>query len=280
MKIGVAMFFTDYSMAPGELAMAAEERGFDSLWSPEHSHIPLSRKSPFPSGGDLPKKYYDAMDPFVALTAAAAVTKTLKVGTGICLIAQRDPIQTSKEVSSIDQISGGRFLFGVGNGWNSDEMENHGTVFATRHKLARERIEAMKEIWTKSKAEYHGELVNFDPMMSWPKPVQKPHPPIIVGGGFPHGARRAIAYADGWMPIGGRGGDTLAMLPPFREMLAAAGRKPEEVPVTLFGVGMNGEALKAARDAGVDRVVFGVPPEDKEKVLPLLDKGAAVMKGL
>ena len=200
MRIGGAMFFTDYSMSPTELARALEERGFDSLWVPEHSHIPLTRKSPFPSGGDLPKKYYDVMDPFVVLGAAAAVTKTLLLGTGICLIAQRDPIQTAKQVASIDQISGGRFLFGIGNGWNEDEMANHGTVFESRHKLARERVEAMKEIWTKSKAEYHGEFVNFDPMMTWPKPVQKPHPPIIVGGAFPFGARRALRYGDGWMP--------------------------------------------------------------------------------
>ena len=200
MRIGGTMFFTDYSMSPTELARALEDRGFDSLWVPEHSHIPLTRKSPFPSGGDLPKKYYDVMDPFVVLGAAAAVTKKLLLGTGICLIAQRDPIQTAKQVASIDQISGDRFLFGVGNGWNEDEMANHGTAFASRHKLARERIEAMKEIWTKSKAEYHGEFVNFEPMMAWPKPVQNPHPPIIVGGAFPYGARRALHYGNGWMP--------------------------------------------------------------------------------
>jgi probable F420-dependent oxidoreductase len=155
MRIGGQMFFTDYSMTPTELARALEERGFDSLWVPEHSHIPLTRKSPFPSGGDLPKKYFDVMDPFVVLSAAAAVTTTLLLGTGICLIAQRDPIQTAKQVASIDQVSGGRFLFGVGNGWNEDEMANHGTAFASRHKLAHERIEAMKVIWTQSKAEYH-----------------------------------------------------------------------------------------------------------------------------
>src|ERR1700756_5604287 len=174
------MFFTDYSMTPQELARAAEERGFDSVWSPEHSHIPLSRKSAFPSGGDLPKKYYDAMDPFVGVMAAAAVTKTIKVGTGICLIAQRDPIQTAKLVASIDQLSSGRFLFGVGDGWNREEIENHGTVFATRHKRARETVEAMKAIWTQSPAEYHGEFINFDLMHSQPKPVQQPHPPVLV----------------------------------------------------------------------------------------------------
>src|SRR5580693_9782235 len=179
MDFGAAMFFTDYSMAPGELAPALEARGFESIWAPEHSHIPTSRRTPFPQGGELPKKYYGAMDPFVALTAAAVATKSLKVGTGVCLVAQRDPIQTAKLVASIDNVSGGRFLFGIGNGWNQDEMENHGTVFTTRHKLARERVEAMKAIWTQSKPEFHGEFVNFDAMMAWPKPVQKPHPPVI-----------------------------------------------------------------------------------------------------
>ncbi len=185
MQFGVAIFFTDYSMTPAALGKALEERGFESLWAPEHSHIPLSRKTPFPQGGELPKKYYDAMDPFVSLTAAAVVTTRLLLGTGICLIAQRDPIQTAKLVASIDQVSGGRFLFGVGNGWNQDEMENHGTDFRTRHKRARENVAAMKAIWTHDTAEYHGEFVNFDPMQTWPKPVQRPHPPILVGGAFP-----------------------------------------------------------------------------------------------
>ncbi|MBI3197306.1 MAG: LLM class F420-dependent oxidoreductase [Rhodospirillales bacterium] len=282
MHIGVAMFFTDYSMAPGELALAAEERGFESLWAPEHSHIPLSRKSPVPSGGELPKKYYDAMDPFVTLTAAAAVTKNLKVGTGICLVAQRDPIQTSKQASSIDQLSGGRFLFGVGNGWNSDEMENHGTVFASRHKLARERIEAMKAIWTKSKAEYHGDLVNFDPMMSWPKPVQKPHPPIIVGGAFPYGARRALRYGDGWMPHRVRTtyADVSALLPKFREMAKEAGRDPASVPVTIWGAKEDEGLLKRDRDDGVERLVVSLDSAKADKILPELDRWAKLARAV
>ena len=278
MKFGASMFFTDYSMAPAELAVALEQRGFDIVWAPEHSHIPLSRKSDFIMGGELPKRYYDVMDPFVTLTAAAMATKTLKVATGVCLVAQRDPIQTAKLVASLDQLSGGRFLFGVGNGWNQDEMENHGTDFATRHKLVRERIEAMKEIWTKSKPKYAGDMVKFDEMMQWPKPVQKPHPPIIVGGGFPQGARRAANYGDGWMPIGGRGGDVLSWIKPFHEMLKEKGRKPEDAPITLFGVASDVDALKRARDAGVARAVFGVPVEAKDKVLPVLDKAAAAMK--
>jgi probable F420-dependent oxidoreductase len=276
MHLGVAMFFTDYSMTPQELARAAEERGFDSVWSPEHSHIPLSRKSAFPSGGDLPKKYYDAMDPFVALMAAAAVTKTIKVGTGICLIAQRDPIQTAKLVSSIDQLSGGRFLFGVGNGWNRDEMENHGTVFETRHKLARERIEAMKAIWTKSKAEYHGELVKFDPMMTWPKPVQKPHPPILVGGAFPYGARRALRYGDGWMPHRSRPKypNVRELLPEFRKMAAEAKRDLATVPVTIWGAKEDEDMLKHDRDEGVVRVIVSLESAKSDVILPELDRWA------
>ena len=272
MKLGVAMFFTDYSMTPQELAIAAEQRGFDSVWSPEHSHIPISRKSAFPSGGDLPKKYFDAMDPFVALMAAAAVTKTIKVGTGVCLVAQRDPIQTAKSVASIDQLSGGRFLFGIGNGWNRDEMENHGTKFETRHKLARERVEAMKEIWSKSKPEYHGEMVDFDPMMTWPKPVQKPHPPIWVGGAFPYGARRAIRYGDGWMPHRARPTypNVRDFLPEFRKLAKEAER---DVPVTIWGA-KDGDMLKADRDAGVVRVIISLDSAKSDAILPELDRWA------
>ena len=282
MRIGGAMFFTDYSMSPIDLARALEERGFDSLGVPEHSHIPLSRKSPFPSGGDLPRKYYDVMDPFVVLSAAAAVTRTLLLGTGICLIAQRDPIQTAKQVASIDQVSGGRFLFGIGNGWNEDEMANHGTAFASRHKLARERVEAMKEIWTKSKAEYHGEFVNFDPMMTWPKPVQKPHPPIIVGGAFPFGARRALRYGDGWMPHRTRSSyaDVQALLPKFREMAAEAGRDPASVPITIWGAKENLDLLKRDRDDGVSRLVVSFDSAKADAILPELDRWATLIRQL
>src|SRR5438309_11085252 len=192
MDFGVLMCMTDYAISAPALAQALEERGFESLWVPEHSHIPLSRKTPFPGGGDLPKQYYDAMDPFVMLSAAAAVTKRLKLGTGVCLVIQRDTIQTAKLVASLDQISSGRLLFGIGGGWNAEEIENHGTEFTSRFKKMREQIEAMKEIWTKSTAEYHGDIVDFSPMMTWPKPVQKPHPPVILGGAFPWAARRAV----------------------------------------------------------------------------------------
>src|SRR5258707_2110477 len=256
MHFGITMFPTDYAVAPHELAIEAEARGFEWVRSPEHTQMPTSRKSPWPGGAELPKWYYDTYDPFVAMGAAAVVTKTIKLGTGVCLVVQRDPIHTAKEVATVDRLSGGRLVFGIGGGWNAEEMADHGTAFPSRFKLMRERIEAMKEIWARSKPKYAGEMVKFDGMMQWPKPVQKPHPPIVVGGGFPHGARRAIAYGNGWMPIGGRRRRTPRLLPPFREMLKEKGREQAEVPITLFGVGMDGEALKRARDAGVDRVVF------------------------
>ena len=282
MKFSASMFFTDYSMAPGELAQALEARGFEALWAPEHSHIPLSRKTPFIFGGELQKKYYDVMDPFVSLTAAAVATKTLNVGTGVCLITQRDPIQTAKLVASIDQISGGRFLFGVGNGWNQDEIEDHGTVFATRHKLARERIEAMKAIWTQSKPEYHGEFVNFDPMMTWPKPVQKPHPPILVGGAFPYSARRAIRYGDGWMPqVTEYAKQELAdLIPLFRDMATKAGRDPDSIPITVWGRGPDVEMMQRYRDLGVDRVATSLDSAKADQILPVLDRWAEVIRAV
>jgi len=204
--------------------------------------------------------------------AAAAVTKTIKVGTGVCLVAQRDPIQTAKSVASIDQLSNGRFLFGIGNGWNRDEMENHGTKFETRHKLARERVEAMKEIWSRSKPEYHGEMVNFDPMMTWPKPLQKPHPPIWVGGAFPYGARRAIRYGDGWMPHRARPSypNVRDFLPEFRKLAAEAKR---DVPVTIWGA-KDGDTPKADRDAGVVRVIISLDSAKSGAILPELDRWA------
>jgi probable F420-dependent oxidoreductase len=280
MELGAAMFFTDYSMRPDDLARALEARGFDSLWAPEHSHIPLTRTSPFPSGGELPKKYYDVMDPFVTLTAAAMATRTLKVATGICLVVQRDPIQTAKLVASIDQISNGRFLFGVGGGWNADEMADHGTDYKTRFSLMRERLEAMREIWTKSKAEYHGKFVDFGPMMTWPKPVQKPYPPILIGGNFPNGAKRAIAFGDAWMPHAARPeyADVVEFLPRFRQMAAEAGREPDAIPVTVFGAPAEPDRVKRYRDAGVARICVSLPSEKDDTILPLLDRWAAMMR--
>ena len=280
MQFGASLFFTDYSMSPSVLAAALEVRGFESIWAPEHSHIPLSRKSQWGGGGELPKKYYDVMDPFVSLTAAAMATTTLRLGTGVCLVQQRDPIQTAKLVASIDQISNGRFLFGVGIGWNQDEMENHGVAFDSRAKLAREKIEAMKAIWTQSKAEYHGEFVNFDPMMAWPKPVQKPHPPIIVGGAFPHGARRALRYGDGWIPLSGRAayGDIAEYLPRFQQMASEAGRDLATVPLSMFAVPEDLDTMKRYGDLGISRVVVSLESESAEKILPILDRWAEIIR--
>jgi len=283
MKIGGVMFFTSDSMQPAALARAMEERGFESLWVPEHTHVPLSRDSAYPVGdGVLPRPYYDIYDPFMALTAAAAVTTRLKLGTGITLVVQRDPIVTAKMVSSIDRISNGRFIFGVGNGWNREEVENHGTAFATRHKLARERIEAMKTIWTSEEPEYHGEFVNFRAMAQWPKPVQQPHPPIIVGGAFPQAAKRAIRYGNGWIPhsqaLDSAGLGTT--VDAFRALAIESGRDPADLPITIFRVPDNADRLRFCQQIGIDRVVFSLPEHKEDKILPILDRWAALKQEL
>jgi probable F420-dependent oxidoreductase len=281
MKIGGVMFFTTASMQPAPLARAMEERGFESLWVPEHTHIPSSLKSAYPASGGLVRAYYELMDPFLALNTAATVTTKLKVGTGIALITQRDPIVTAKMVSSIDQLSGGRFLFGVGNGWNQDEIENHGTAFESRHKLARERVEAMKAIWTEEEPEYHGEFVNFGKMKQWPKPFQKPHPPIIVGGAFPYAARRAVRYGDGWIPRDDwLDRDGIEVLDKFRAMAKEAGRDPASLSISTFRVPDDLERLKRYRELGIDRVVFSLPAEKDEKIMPILDRWAELNRQL
>ena len=279
MEFGASIFFTDYSITPAELAVALEERGFDSLWAAEHSHIPVPRKTPPPGGGELHKRYYDVMDPFVTLTAAGCATKKLKLATGICLVIQRDTIQTAKLVASIDQVSGGRFLFGIGGGWNQEEIENHGTVFVTRMRKMREQIEAMKAIWTESKPEYHGEIVDFGPMMTWPKPVQKPHPPVILGGAFPWAARRAIRYGDGWYP-NAASGNPEEYMPAFRKMAQEAGRDPASLPVTLGGAPEDADKLKRFRDLGAARVNVTLMSEKADAILPILDRWAGLMRQL
>jgi probable F420-dependent oxidoreductase len=278
LKFGISLFFTEYSMTPAELARELEQRGFESVWSGEHSHIPAAMKTPFPGDGGSKRHYIDVMDPFVTLTAAAMATKTLKIGTGVCLVAQRDPIQTAKLVASIDQICGGRLLFGVGDGWNQEEIENHGTVFASRHKRARETVEAMKQIWIQTTAEYHGEFVNFDPMMTWPKPVQKPHPPILVGGAFPWSARRAIRYGNGWVP-GSTGGhrDIVNLIPRFRQMAAEAGRDPDTLPITAWYPARDLDLMHRYHELGVERVVFSVPSAQTDMVQPVLNEIGALM---
>jgi len=272
MKFGVAMFNTDYSMRIDHLAREVEARGFESLWLPEHTHIPKSRKSPYPGGGDLPKEYWHTNDPFVALAMAAAVTTRLKVGTGICLVIERDPITLAKEIASLDFLSGGRFLFGIGGGWNAEEMANHGTDFKKRWRLMRERILAMKEIWTKDEAAYHGEFVNFDPIWAYPKPAQKPHPPILLGNNSPKALERVVEYCDGWFPLAGRAGDLAAGIANLRRSAEKAGRDPKSLSVTVYAAASEEGAVRGYEKAGAERAVFYLPSAERDAVLPVLDR--------
>jgi len=275
MRYGAFIFATDFAMRPDDLARAMEERGFESLWVPEHTHIPASRRSAWPGGGDLPREYWHTLDPFVALGAAAAVTSRLMLGTGICLVIERDPIALAKEVASLDWISRGRVLFGIGGGWNAEEMADHGTDFTSRWKLLRERIAAIKEIWTKDEAEYHGEFVNFDRMWAFPKPVQKPYPPILMGGAGPHARQRAAEFDGHWVPVGGRAAEPLGeAIADLRARAEKAGRDPGATTVSLFGAPGNESRLVGLRDLGVHRAIFGLPPAGRDKVLPLLDRYA------
>ena len=276
MKYGLTMFATDYAIPPDELAIAVEQRGFESLFFPEHTHIPVSRRTPYPAGGDLPKEYWHTHDLFVALAAAAAVTKKIKIGSGICLLIERDPIVTAKEVATVDALSNGRLLFGIGGGWNVEEMENHGTLFKTRWKLLRERVLAMKEIWTKEEAEFHGELVNFDPIWSYPKPVQKPHPPVLLGGHSSRALQRVVDYCNGWLPIGARATDLIGGIKKLGELAREAGKKPSDFPVSVYGAPADPETLARYAEAGVERILFWVPSKDRDTVLPVLDKYAAL----
>ncbi len=272
MDIGLTMFATDYAIAIDELAVASEERGFESLLIPEHTHIPTNRRTPFPAGGELPKEYSHTLDPFAALGAVAAVTKTLKFGTGICLIIERDTIVTAKAVASLDHLSGGRFLFGIGAGWNSEEMENHGTDFSTRFKRLREQILAMKEIWTKDEAEYHGKFVDFDPIWSWPKPKQRPHPPILHGGSGDYTLQRVVDFCDGWFPIAFSSDAIFKGIGDLRERADRAGRDMSTISVTVYGVPPEKEKLDRYAEGGVDRGVLRLPSADRDTVLPLLDE--------
>jgi probable F420-dependent oxidoreductase len=278
MHYGVVMFPTDYAIRPDELARATEARGFESLWVPEHTHIPASRRSPWPGGADLPKEYWHTYDPFVALTMAATVTTTLRLGTGICLVVERDPITTAKEVASLDHLSGGRFLFGIGGGWNAEEMEHHGTAFKTRWRLLRERVLAMKEIWTKEEAEFHGEFVRFDRMWSYPKPAHRPHPPILMGGDGATTLDRVVEFCDGWMPIAVRAGNLVEKIADLQRRARAAGRDPRSIPVTAFMVKPDRAALDPLEAAGVERAIFGLPSEGRDQVLPKLDAYAKLIR--
>ena len=276
MKFGVTMFPTDYSISPIELASAVEERRFESLFFPEHTHIPTSRRTPWPGGAELPREYSHTLDLFVALAAAATATEHLLIGTGICLVVERDPITLAKEVASLDYICRGRFLFGIGGGWNREEMENHGTNPVQRWKLLRERVLAMKAIWTEDEAQFHGDFVNFDPIWSWPKPVQKPHPPILVGGDGPGTLQRVVEYGDGWMPIVGRGQTSLfERIAELNRLATEAGRG--HIPVSIYGTPPRPEAIEQYVDLGVERCIFWLPAASTKEVLPLLDRYAELV---
>jgi probable F420-dependent oxidoreductase len=265
MDLGLAHFATDYGMQPAELARRAEELGFESLFFPEHTHIPVSRDTDYPGGGQLPREYSHILDPFVGLAAAAAATTRLKVGTGVCLIIERDPIVTAKEVATLDLISEGRFLFGVGAGWNVEEMQNHGTDPDTRFRRMRESVEAMKAIWTEDEAEYHGRIIDFDPIWSWPKPVQKPHPPVLVGGLGEKVYDRVVAYGDEWIPNRVKSPEDLGeRIAELQRRAEAAGR--ERIPVTVFGAKAEIRLLERLKEAGVTRSLFYVQAGEAHEV--------------
>ena len=269
------MFPTDYAIQPADLAIAAEERGFDSLFFPEHTHIPASRDTPFPGGGELPRQYWHSHDPFVALAVCAAVTKRIRLGTGICLLIERDPITTAKEAASLDMLSGGRLVLGIGAGWNREEMENHGANYKNRWAIVREKVLAMKEIWCSDEAEFHGEFVDFDPIWSWPKPVQTGGPPIWIGANSKWVFDRIADYADGWMPIMGLGSGSMERL---ADAAAKRDRSLEDIDIALFGANPSAEYLRGRIHQGVDEFVFNLPSAKRDEVLPLLDQYRQVVE--
>lgn len=277
MDIGVCMFATDYAIRIDELARETEARGFESLWVPEHTHIPTSRRTPWPGGGELPREYSHTYDPFIALMYAAAVTRTLKLGTGICLVIERDTITLAKEVASLDNLSGGRFLFGIGGGWNAEEMAHHGTEFTTRFKKMGEQVRAMKAIWTKEVAEFHGDFVNFEPIWCWPKPAQQPHPPVLLGGESHYTLRRVVDYCEGWFPRSRRPELVAQGMHALREYAAKAGRDMQTISVSVFGVAADQQLVAMYRDLGVTRVILRLPSEGRDVILPLLDQYAAFL---
>lgn len=278
MQLGIFGFNTDYGIRPDELAKAAEERGFESFWVGEHSHIPAVRTTPFPGGGSMPRPYFHVADPFVSLSAAAAATSCIGLGTAVCLVVQRDPIVLAKKVATLDQLSNGRFLFGIGGGWLAEEVANHGTPFDRRWQVLRERIEAMKAIWTQEEASYAGEFVRFERIISNPKCFRKPHPPIIYGGATPLGRRRAVRYCDGWMPV-----DTLIDNLPggisdLDRLAGEAGRDPSTLPISVYAFDSADEDV-LRRLAGMGRIgrTVLVAPRHREKAFPFLDRFAALI---
>jgi len=270
---GLMMFPADFAMDPARFAAAAEARGFESIFFPEHTHIPTSRLSPWPGGDELPPEYSHTHDPFVALAMAAAVTETIQLATGIALVTERDPILMAKQAATLDRLSNGRLVLGVGAGWNREEMEHHGTVFADRWKLLRERVLAMKTIWREDEAEFHGDFVDFDPIWSWPKPARSGGPPVLVGASSKYVFDRIAEYGDGWMPIDGRNDALLADgVRLLRGACERAGRDFAAMDLSVFGVRGNAERVEALLEMGFRRIIFTVPPESADKVVPRLDR--------
>ncbi len=276
MHVGVFYFPTAYGIAPGELGAALEARGFESLFVCEHTHIPASRRSPFPGGGELPKRYSHTYDPFVALAFAAAATKKLMLGTGVCLVPQRDPIITAKSVASVERLAGGRFTFGIGGGWNVEEMENHGAHYPTRFKLLRERMLAMRELWTQEEASFHGEFVNFDKVWMHPKPLG--HIPVVLGGETDHTLKRVVEFCDGWFPRAGVGFDPAAAVARLHAYANKAGRAPASLSTTVFRAPADAAALAGYRAAGINRVLLEVPDLDRDGILRRLDELAPLTR--
>jgi len=278
MDYGLVLFTSDRGIAPAAAAKLADDHGFTTFYVPEHTHIPLSRKTPFPGGGDLPKRYAHTHDPFVALSFAAAATKKLKIGTGICLVPQHEPIVTAKAIASLDQLSGGRFVFGIGGGWNVDEMENHGASHANRFKIMREHVLAMKALWTQDHASFKGEFVNFDPVLSYPKPAQRPHPPIVLGGESDHTLKRVVDYCDGWFPRPRGGFDPFDAKARLAKMATEKGRDPKSLTITVFGAPNDAAVLASYAKAGIDSALLAIPDGTRDEILAFLDKQAPLAK--
>ncbi len=270
MDIGVAIFPTHDAIGPAEVARLAEERGHESLFFPEHTHIPASRQSPYPGGGEMPRKYAHTFDLFVAVTTALTATSRLRVGSGICLVIERDPIVTAKEVASVDYLSGGRFEFGVGAGWNREEMANHGTDPRWRMALLRERVEAMKAIWTSDETSYSGEYVKFERIWSWPKPAQRPHPPVLVGGNGPGVLDRVLAFGDAWFPNHSPEG----ILDRAAELRSRADRP---IGLMVMGVPADAKVLESYAAAGFQRAVHWLPSAPRGPVERALDRYEAAV---
>jgi len=278
MQIGLFPFCTDYSMPVDQLAVAAEERGFDSIWLPEHTHIPASRLTRYPGGGELPREYSHTLDPFVALGIAAGVTRRLKLGTGICLAIEHQALTLAKTVATLDHVSNGRVLLGLGAGWNREEMENHGTEWTSRFRKLEEQMRAMRQIWTHEEATFQGEFEQFESVWSWPKPVQQPHPPMLLGGETDYTLKRIVRLAEGWLPRAVQPDKVVEGIQRLDRFAAEAGRDPASISISVFAPPPTDAVVNQFRDTRAERVVLMVPPRDADDTLRRLDRYAAFIR--